>query len=105
MLTMPLAGRLGGVFQEVGAFPQGGAAMLAAACRLGLEGVVSKRRDSRYGAGKRETWVKAKCRPGQEVVIVAARLMRCSVVSREIMGASQVTRLGPEGERESCASK
>jgi bifunctional non-homologous end joining protein LigD len=69
ILRQTLSGHLGSVFQEVGGFPEGGAALLEAACRLGLEGVVSKRRDSRYAAGKRETWVKAKCRPGQEVVI------------------------------------
>jgi bifunctional non-homologous end joining protein LigD len=47
----------------------GGPALLAAACRLGLEGIVSKRRDSRYQAGRGETWVKPKCRLAQEFVI------------------------------------
>jgi bifunctional non-homologous end joining protein LigD len=32
------------------------------ACRLGLEGVVSKRRDSRYQSGRTSAWVKATCR-------------------------------------------
>jgi bifunctional non-homologous end joining protein LigD len=49
--------------------PGGGPALLAAACRLGLEGIVSKRRDSRYVAGRAEAWVKAKCRLAQEFVI------------------------------------
>jgi bifunctional non-homologous end joining protein LigD len=49
--------------------PQSGPALLAAACRLCLEGIVSKRRDSPYLPGRSEAWVKAKCRLGQEVVI------------------------------------
>ena len=54
------------------ALPGGGQALLTAACRLGLEGIVSKRLDAPYEAreGRRaETWVKAKCRPAQEVVV------------------------------------
>ena len=43
--------------------------LIAAACRMGLEGIVSKRRDAPYRSGKSETWVKTKCRPGIEVVI------------------------------------
>lgn len=49
--------------------PQSGAALLAAACRMDLEGIVSKRRDARYSAGRGETWVKSKCRLAQEFVI------------------------------------
>lgn len=48
-----------------------GPALLEAACAIGLEGVVSKRLDSPYEGGDRRpaTWIKAKCRPSQEVVI------------------------------------
>lgn len=49
--------------------PQGGKAMLEAACRLGLEGIVSKKRGRPYRAGRGSGWVKAKCRPGQEFVV------------------------------------
>lgn len=55
--------------RRVDPLPQGGPAMLAAACRMNLEGIVSKRRDSVYSAGRNDTWVKSKCRPSQEVVI------------------------------------
>ena len=54
------------------ALPGGGPVLLQAACRLGLEGIVSKRLDAAYDAreGRRaDSWVKAKCRPAQEVVI------------------------------------
>jgi bifunctional non-homologous end joining protein LigD len=43
--------------------------LIAAACRMGLEGIVSKRRDAPYCSGPGEAWVKTKCRPGIEVVI------------------------------------
>ena len=36
-------------------------AMFEHACRMRLEGVVSKRRDSRYSSGRSETWLKIKC--------------------------------------------
>jgi bifunctional non-homologous end joining protein LigD len=44
-------------------------ALFAAACELGFEGIVSKRRDRPYHSGKSDEWVKTKCRPGVEVVI------------------------------------
>jgi bifunctional non-homologous end joining protein LigD len=44
-------------------------ALFAAACALGFEGIVSKRRDRPYRSGKSDEWVKTKCRPGVEVVI------------------------------------
>jgi bifunctional non-homologous end joining protein LigD len=46
-----------------------GAEFQAQACRLGLEGVVSKRRDEAYHAGRGRDWVKAKCVHEQEFVI------------------------------------
>jgi bifunctional non-homologous end joining protein LigD len=42
---------------------------MAAACRMGLEGIVSKRRTSKYVAGRGEGWVKSKCHLAQEFVI------------------------------------
>ncbi len=44
-------------------------AVLASACKMGLEGIVSKRLDAPYRSGRGETWVKTKCRAGQEVVL------------------------------------
>jgi len=40
------------------------------ACRLGLEGVVSKRADAPYVNGRSRTWLKIKCGMRQEFVIV-----------------------------------
>jgi bifunctional non-homologous end joining protein LigD len=44
-------------------------AILRSACRMELEGVVSKRLDAPYSSGRSDAWVKTKCRAGQEVVI------------------------------------
>ena len=46
-----------------------GATMLRHACRLGLEGIISKRRDLPYRPGRRGDWLKAKCTERQEFVI------------------------------------
>ena len=50
-------------------FETGGDAVLRSACRLSLEGIVSKRNDAPYRSGRVSTWTKAKCRAGHEVVI------------------------------------
>lgn len=50
-------------------FASGGEAVLQSACRMSLEGVVSKKLDTPYRSGKGATWTKAKCRAGHEVVI------------------------------------
>lgn len=47
-----------------------GVAFFDAAAAQGLEGVVAKRRDSRYEPGRRsDTWIKLKARPEQELVV------------------------------------
>jgi bifunctional non-homologous end joining protein LigD len=50
-------------------FTSGGDAVLQSACKMSLEGVVSKKLDAPYRSGKSATWTKAKCRAGHEVVI------------------------------------
>jgi bifunctional non-homologous end joining protein LigD len=50
-------------------FETGGEAILRSACRLSLEGIVSKKIESLYRSGRTNTWTKAKCRGGHEVVI------------------------------------
>jgi DNA ligase D-like protein (predicted ligase) len=47
-----------------------GEAVRRAACRHGLEGIVSKRTDRRYLPGDRGAWVKSKCLNRAEFVIV-----------------------------------
>ncbi len=50
-------------------FASSGRAVLESACRMDLEGVISKRLDAPYRAGRSTTWVKSKCRGRDEVVI------------------------------------
>lgn len=44
-------------------------AVLESACRMNLEGIISKRIDAPYRSGRIGDWTKAKCRAGHEVVI------------------------------------
>ncbi|HEY5130735.1 MAG TPA: DNA ligase D [Bradyrhizobium sp.] len=50
-------------------FETGGDAILQSACKLALEGIVSKKLDAPYRSGRSENWTKAKCRAGHEVVL------------------------------------
>ncbi len=50
-------------------FSEPGKIMLEHACRMGLEGVVSKRADAPYRSDRGPTWVKSKCTARQEFVI------------------------------------
>ncbi|WP_249779842.1 DNA ligase D [Bradyrhizobium sediminis] len=50
-------------------FETGGDAILQSARKLSLEGIVSKRLSAPYRSGRSESWTKAKCRAGHEVVI------------------------------------
>jgi bifunctional non-homologous end joining protein LigD len=50
-------------------FESGGDAILESACKLSLEGIVSKKLGAPYRSGRSESWTKAKCRAGQEVVL------------------------------------
>jgi bifunctional non-homologous end joining protein LigD len=51
---------------ELGDDPDG---ILAAACKIGLEGIIAKRRDSPYVSRRSPSWVKLKCGQRQEFVI------------------------------------
>jgi bifunctional non-homologous end joining protein LigD len=46
-----------------------GANVMARACELGLEGIVSKRVSEPYVSGRTGTWTKAKCRATQHAII------------------------------------
>ncbi len=50
-------------------FDDDGPRLLEHACELGLEGVVSKRRDAPYSSGRTENFVKSKCHDEQEFVV------------------------------------
>ncbi len=44
--------------------------MLAAACQLGMEGVIAKRADAAYVSARTENWLKLKCGQRQEFVVI-----------------------------------
>lgn len=50
-------------------FEEDGALVQRHACRLGLEGIVSKLRNSTYRSGRGKDWVKSRCNERQEMVI------------------------------------
>jgi len=50
-------------------FTTGGDAVLRSACRMELEGIVSKRVNAPYRSGRGDGWQKAKCRGRQEFVV------------------------------------
>lgn len=52
--------------EEFGTDPE---ELVAAACKLGLEGVIGKRRESRYVQRRSPDWIKLKCGQRQEFVI------------------------------------
>ena len=64
-----LLGKHGALIRYVDHFTSGGDAVLLSACRMNLEGIVSKKLDAPYTSGRGDTWTKAKCRAGHEVVI------------------------------------
>ncbi|ARP90706.1 DNA ligase D [Bordetella genomosp. 9] len=43
--------------------------LVSSACKMGLEGIIAKRRDAPYVSRRAETWVKIKCARRQEFVI------------------------------------
>ncbi|GAB2817081.1 DNA ligase D [Comamonas piscis] len=51
------------------AFAGDPAQLLASACALGMEGIVGKRKDAPYRAGRSADWIKLKCGQRQEFVI------------------------------------
>ena len=55
-------------------FQTDGAAMFKQACKIGLEGVVSKVRDSPYNSGRGNNWVKVTCRQRETLPIAGFAL-------------------------------
>jgi bifunctional non-homologous end joining protein LigD len=72
-LARLLRGRSQGIFAAPFEFGEIGPDLFRAACSMGLEGIVSKRRDRPYRAGRSKAWVKVKNRkhPAMERVMEA----------------------------------
>ena len=59
----------GGTIRFSDHIAEDGASLIRHACRLGLEGIVSKRADRPYRSGRSDEWLKSKCTQRQEFVI------------------------------------
>jgi bifunctional non-homologous end joining protein LigD len=59
----------GGVIHYLDHLETGGEAVWESACKMSLEGIVSKRLTAPYQSGRSESWTKTKCRAGHEVVL------------------------------------
>jgi bifunctional non-homologous end joining protein LigD len=68
-LLEKLLSKEGGVLRYSTHFGENGGLVLKHACRLSLEGVVSKDRNSHYTSGRTGSWIKSKCSQRQEFVI------------------------------------
>jgi len=77
-------------------FVVAGDAVLQSACRMNLEGIVSKRIDAPYESGRTQTWIKSKCRAGHEVVIGGYTTTN-GVFRSLIAGVNRDGRLAPVG--------
>ncbi|MEX2150537.1 MAG: DNA ligase D [Steroidobacteraceae bacterium] len=64
-----LRARPGHCIRYVDHFETAADSILRSACRMLLEGVVSKRLAAPYRSGRSDSWLKTKCRAGQEVVV------------------------------------
>jgi len=93
-LAQPLRGRAEGIF--VAPFAQGeiGPELFEAACRMGLEGLVSKHRERVYRGGRCDHWIKVKNRKRRRQHLRKKERdlqSTCMLVSE----TSLFTRLGP----------
>lgn len=80
-------------------FVEPGQTMLRHACRMGLEGVISKRAEAPYRSGRGRDWVKSKCTQRQEFVIagyVPSRTSRNQLGSL-VLGYHEDDELKPAG--------
>lgn len=78
---------------------QGGTSLLTHACRLGLEGIVSKKANSLYRSGRNFDWVKSKCVMREEFVIAGftpSTVMKRGIGSL-VLGAYDGDHLVPTG--------
>ncbi|RZJ13252.1 MAG: DNA ligase D [Rubrivivax sp.] len=70
LLKQLLEGQPGERIRFSDELPAAPAQVLAAACQLGLEGVILKRADSPYVTKRSDSWLKLKCQRRQEFVVV-----------------------------------
>ena len=89
----------GGVIRFSDHLEEDGATLVRHACRMGLEGIISKRADRPYRSGRGEDWVKSKCTQRQELVIAGYLPSTASrkAVGSLVMGVYEAGKLVPVG--------
>ncbi|QJE95671.1 DNA ligase D [Luteolibacter luteus] len=77
-----------------------GADLFLQACKLGLEGIISKRASGRYVPESRKDWTKSKCRPRQEFVICGYTEPRnsCPAFGALVLASYENGKLIPRGK-------
>ncbi|HEY7247080.1 MAG TPA: DNA ligase D [Xanthobacteraceae bacterium] len=68
-LKRSIGERANGAIRYSEHFEEAGPLVLDHACKMGLEGIVSKRADAPYRAGRSEAFIKTKCANAQEFVV------------------------------------
>lgn len=84
VLARMMSGAPAGRVRLSDVFETDGGVLQKHACRLGLEGIVSKRKSARYPSGRTKSWLKTKCASRDEFVVVGYAQ---STVSRRAVGA------------------
>lgn len=89
----------GGVIRFSDHLEEDGATLLRHACRMGLEGIISKRADQPYRSGRNNDWVKSKCTQRQELVIAGYLPSSAAkkAVGSLVMGVYEAGKLIPVG--------
>jgi bifunctional non-homologous end joining protein LigD len=89
----------GGAIRFSDHLEEDGATLVRHACRMGLEGIISKRADQPYRSGRGDDWVKSKCTQRQELVI--AGYLPSSAIKKAVgslvMGVYAAGKLVPVG--------
>jgi bifunctional non-homologous end joining protein LigD len=89
----------GGAIRFSDHLEEDGATLVRHACRMGLEGIISKRADQPYRSGRGDDWVKSKCTLRQELVIAGYLPSSASkkAVGSLVMGVYEAGKLIPVG--------
>jgi bifunctional non-homologous end joining protein LigD len=89
----------GGAIRFSDHLKEDGATLVRHACRMGLEGIISKRADQPYRSGRGDDWVKSKCTLRQELVIAGYLPSSASkkAVGSLVMGIYEAGKLIPVG--------
>jgi bifunctional non-homologous end joining protein LigD len=84
LLERALGPSMGGRLRLTEMFQTEGGTLFKHVCRLGLEGIVSKRRASKYVSGRVKSWLKTKCALREEFLVLG---YQPSTTSRKAIGS------------------